>query len=154
VRGVVALPDGAYAVELEPGERDLVRSLAGDLLSLVERDDGAVSRLFPAAYRDDPDAERDYRRLVRDGLVDGRRRSLLLLQETADAERLTAEEADLWCTALNDLRLVLGEQLGVTEELAEEWVGDDDPRAPRFAVYGWLTWLQGSVVDALASRLA
>lgn len=153
MRGVFPLPDGAYGVELDPAERDLVRSVAEELLGLVERGDGVVGRLYPAAYRDDPKAEKEYRALVGESLVSGRRRSFETLGETAGAMRLSGEEADLWCTALNDVRLVLGEQLGVTEELAEHWVSDDDPRAPRLAVYAWLTWLQASVVDALASRL-
>ena len=48
---------------------------------------------------------------------------------------------------------MLGEQLQVTEDLYEHPVQPDDPRAPGLALYGWLTWLQGHVVEALASRL-
>ena len=54
------------------------------------------------------------------------------------------------CGALNDLRLVLGERLGVTEDVYER---DVDPRVPELAVYDWLTWLHGSIVEVLAARL-
>jgi hypothetical protein len=62
-------------------------------------------------------------------------------------------QVEAWCGALNDLRLVLGERLGVTEELYEQGIDRNDPRAPELALYGWLTWLQGEVVEVLASRL-
>ncbi|MGH9268673.1 MAG: DUF2017 family protein, partial [Acidimicrobiales bacterium] len=53
--------------------------------------------------------------------------------------------------AVNSLRLVLGERLGVTEEGDERPTTDDDPRTGAFAVYDFLTWLQGEMLEALAS---
>jgi Domain of unknown function (DUF2017) len=47
---------------------------------------------------------------------------------------------------------VLGERLGVTEDTYDRPLDPRDPRAPELAVFGWLTWLQGSAVEALASR--
>ena len=75
------------------------------------------------------------------------------MRRTADAERLSHAELETWCGALNDMRLVLGEKLGVTEELYERAVDPRDPRAPELALYGWLTWLQGSIVELLSARL-
>jgi hypothetical protein len=145
--------DGAYRVRLERRERELLDLLAAELEQLVGADDDAVSRLFPSAFRDDPQSDEEYRRLTRASLLDGRLRALRTVRETSSSERLSQEEADAWCGALNDLRLVLGERLGVTEELYEDGIDESDPRAPELAVYGWLTWLQASLVDALASRL-
>ncbi len=48
---------------------------------------------------------------------------------------------------------MLGERLGVTEDLYTDGIDPGDPRAPELALYGWLTWLQGELVEALASRL-
>ncbi|HEU5212051.1 MAG TPA: DUF2017 family protein, partial [Gaiellaceae bacterium] len=62
-------------------------------------------------------------------------------------------QAAAWCGALNDARLVLGERLGVTEDLYENGIARDDPRARELAFYAWLTWLQGELVEALSSRL-
>jgi hypothetical protein len=152
--GVFPRSDGSYDVRLGPEERGLLRGLAGELEDLVAANDAAVARLFPAAYRDDPDAEAQYRRLVGDSLVSGRLAALRSLKADADAECLSHSDAERWCGALNDLRLVLGERLGVTEELSERGIDLDDPNAVQLSIYGWLTWLQASLVDALASRLA
>ena len=151
--GVRAQRDGTYRVHLGREERELLDFLATELLELVAADDDAVARLFPAAYRDDPDAEEEYRRLTRESLVDGRVGALETIRRTATAEQLTQGEADAWLGALNDLRLVLGERLGVTEDLYEDGIDPQDPRAAQLSVYGWLTWLQAELIDALASRL-
>ena len=60
---------------------------------------------------------------------------------------LDADGGQRWIQVLNDLRLVLGTRLGITEE-----DGDLDPAAPDFqqrSVYYWLTALQDSLVRAL-----
>jgi hypothetical protein len=152
--GVRALPDGDYGLRLAAGERELVARLARELEELVAEGDTVVARLFPPAYRDDEEAESGYRELVGESLVSGRLQALRLLGATATADRLSPAEADAWCTGLNDLRLVLGERLGVTEESYEDGIDPNGPDAGGHALYVWLTWLQASVVDAIAARYA
>jgi hypothetical protein len=147
------LRGGGYRVRLGENERRTLRSLCAELRALITAEDGAVGRLFPAAYRDDEAANADYEALVRDELVEGRLAAIATVEASIQAERLDEEQLAAWCGALNDLRLVLGEQLGVTEDLYERGFDEDDPRAPGLALYGWLTWLKGHVVEALASRL-
>jgi hypothetical protein len=150
---VTPLGDGRYRVRLERAERAALARLCDELRGLIEAEDGAAARLFPAAYRDDPEASVEYDRLVRGGLVAGRLAALATVERTIDAKRLAEDELEAWCGALNDVRLVLGERLGVTEELYERELDPNDPRAPELALYAWLTWLQGWVVEALSSRL-
>lgn len=147
------LSDGRYAVDLDPDERRVLGRLCVDLRELLEAEDPAVARLFPAAHRDDAEAAAEFDRLVREGLVAGRLAALDTVRRTVEGERLTHEELEAWCGALNDMRLVLGEKLGVTEELYERDLDASDPRAPELALYGWLTWLQGTIVELLAARL-
>jgi hypothetical protein len=152
-RGVRSLRDGGYRLRLEPHERELLGVLAGELEQRVQAGDASVARLFPPAYTDDPAADEEYRRLTRGALADGRLRALRTLRETCAADRLDQRQADAWCTALNDLRLVLGERIGITEEFYDRIPDPHDRNAPELAIYGWLTWLQSSLVEALASRL-
>jgi len=121
--------------------------LASELRSLLDgtTSDPSLRRLFPPGYEDERD-ERAYRDLTGGELLDGRREALELLAASAQKDRLSAEEADAWLRALNDLRLVLGTRLDV-----EEGALLDDPRTPELAIYGYLSWLQEQLVAALSS---
>ena len=66
--------------------------------------------------------------------------------------RLSRDQADAWLGALNDLRLVLGTRLEVTEDLDADDLAEDDPRLPGLEIYGWLGWLQESLLGCLDPR--
>ena len=143
--------DGRYRLRLNRAERTLLRMLRVELAALLEdSDDPDLQRLFPPAHED---AERaaEYRSLVHDQLVDGRARALATFERTLDADGLTADEADAWLRVLNDLRLVLGTRLDVTEETMLSEIDESDPNAQQYAVYGYLSWLQEQLVAALAA---
>jgi hypothetical protein len=145
--------DGGIRVRLPAEERLLVRSVTSAVAARLAEDpgDAALRRLFPPAHRDDAEAEREYRSLVHDELLEGRRDALRLVEETLERERLTEVEGEAWLRALNDVRLVLGTLLDVTEDLDVTAVDRDDPHAHDFAVYSYLTWLQEQLVEVLAS---
>ena len=73
------------------------------------------------------------------------------MEETIDADRLDEGQVVSWLSALNELRLVLGTNLDVSDDL--EPVGTSDPRAPGLALYGYLSWLEEQVVEALETTL-
>jgi uncharacterized protein DUF2017 len=145
---------GEYVLRLTEEERALLRRLPGELRAILEAapDDPGLRRLFPPAYEDEQD-EAAYRELMGGELLEDRRRALQVLGETAEAETLTAEQAQAWLTALNDLRLVLGTRLEVSDEALLEDVPENDPRAPELALYAYLSWLQEQLVEALAAEL-
>lgn len=147
------LRDGGYRVRLGANERRTLRGLLAELRALIEGDDAAVGRLFPAAHRDNAEASAEYDQLVRGDLVARRLEAIDTVEASLAADRLDEAQLAAWCGALNDLRLVLGERLGVTEDLYADGIDPRDPRAPQLELYAWLTWLQAHVVDALASRL-
>ncbi|HYT30714.1 MAG TPA: DUF2017 family protein [Actinomycetota bacterium] len=144
---------GEYRLRLPPGERDLLRTLPGQLRELLGTDDPALERLFPPAYPDDAQREAEYAGMVRDELAAGRRSALDVMESTIDAERLNEEQVLAWLGALNDLRLVLGTRLDVTEETYARPIPQDDPSAAQLALYHYLSWLQEQVVEALAAGL-
>ena len=147
-------PDGAggWTLTLVPDEREVLASLPAQLRELLEEtpEDPSLVRLFPPASEDGA-VEAQYRDMVHEQLLSDRLQALLVMQETAEAERLDHEQLGAWLVALNDLRLVLGTRLEVTEEMEE--IAEDDERIHAFALYRYLTWLQSEVVDALAAEL-
>ncbi len=142
---------GQFEIRLSPEERDLLRGLAPRMREVFEDDaDPVRGRLFPVAYPDDDDRQTEYRLLVQGELLDSHLAALAMLEETVDAERLDEDALLGWMRSLNEVRLVLGVRLGVTEEGDERPTSSDDPRAPAYAIYDYLTWLQGEIIEALA----
>lgn len=119
--------------------------------------DPALARLFPDGYSDDPDASADFRRYTETGLrstkLQALQTALATVGEPGQRVTLTPEQAEDWLRALNDTRLVLGERLGITDEIEEviASLGEDDPRLALFWVYDRLTYLQETLVQALWS---
>ena len=140
----------AFRLPLGRTERELLRELVAELRELIETGDRDVARLFPAAHPDDPEAAAEYERLTRSSLTAAGSRRSTPSSARSTRGRLDPDELEAWTGVLNDLRLVHGERLSVTEEMDLERLARRDPR---YAVYAWLTWLQATMVDELASRL-
>ena len=144
---------GAIELRLPEPERALLRSLAPEMReALGTPDDPAVARLFPNPYPDDEERSEEYRLLAHTELMESHLAALEVLERSADAEVLDEEQAEAWMRALNEVRLVLGTRLDVTEEGDERPVDFDDPRVAAFAAYDYLSMLQGELVEALAAR--
>ena len=142
-----------FQLRLSPQERQALRSLPAQLRELLERDDPSAARLFPPAYRDDPERNAEYEALVRDDLMAERLSSLQVMEETLDASNLTEDQMAHWLGTLNNLRLVLGTRLEVTEDMDPADLREDQPDAHLLALYYYLGWLEEHVVRAMAEGL-
>src|SRR5207237_496469 len=83
---------------------------------------------------DDAEASAEYARLMHDDLLQGHLDAIDVMATTAEASKLDDEQVAAWLAALNDIRLVLGTRLDVTEELYETGIPHGDPRTPQLAV--------------------
>jgi hypothetical protein len=142
---------GDFELRLPEDERALLRNVAPQLRELLDGDlaDPSLRRLFPTAYADDAERDREYHQLVRDELAERRRASVDVLLATVDETRVDEEQLLAWMGAVNDLRLVLGTRLDVSEE-TDPMPHPDDPEAPLLVLYGYLGYLLESIVEALA----
>ena len=142
-----------YAINVPADARQVLEALLEELRTLLQQttDDPAVRRLFPTAYHDDPERDREYQALVRDELLDRRLAALDTVRSSIAASELDGAGLTAWMTAVNDARLVLGTMLDVGEDQAP--VDPDDPDAPRHAAYGFLTHVLGEIVEALSDGL-
>jgi len=171
---------GGVRAALAPAEASLLRSLVGQVITLIAPDgpppsppedlldwdapasqpetpdDPVLARLLPDGYRDDPEASNEFRKYTESGLRSAKHQSALdllnTLPEAGGKIQLTADQAQAWLKALNDVRLALGVRLGVTEEFEEQWgrLAADDPQWAAYEVYAWLGAVQESLVQALA----
>lgn len=135
------------------------RPVPSDARSFGDRDP-ALERLLPAGNRADDQASAEFRRLTEHGL---RKRKAGHLESAIRSLRAPGSGVELderaaidMVIALTDVRLVLGERLGLREdadvdrledELAD--MDDDDPRAHAMSVYDFLTWLQETLATAM-----
>ena len=124
-------PAGDFRLAIGRRERALLRALPAELERQLgeEPDAPELRRLFPPAHAGDEEAEAGYRRLMGDELLEGRRTALRAFAASLDRDVLTEDDLDVWLRALNDLRLVLGTRLDVTEEDLTEPLDPRDPRA-------------------------
>ena len=117
-----------------------------------------TERLFPPAYRDDPDAQAEFARLMTADLIDGKRRALRSVLDTLERGahkrgawrvRLSADEAQDWLAVLNDARLTLGTRLDVSEQTYDREIDPSSPEAPALQVFRYLGYLEEFLVETL-----
>jgi uncharacterized protein DUF2017 len=145
---------GHLRLHLDPIERQFLVGLLHELLPALESadaDDPVVRRLYPAGYRDDDEAQAEYRGLTEDTLRRERSdRVALCAGELAGDGPIELDNPDTarrWIQVINDLRLTLGTRLAITED--EPDFDPEDPTEQPRVVYYWLTALQDAVVTQL-----
>jgi hypothetical protein len=115
-----------------------------------------LARLLPDAYQDDDEAAGEFRKYTESSLREAKKYFAQTLLDTVPPKggrvKLTADQARDWLRALNDVRLMFGVRLEVTEDFEEQLASLDqkDPRFAAFEVYGWLGAVQDSLVRAIA----
>lgn len=139
---------GSVALRLPDGEQELLRALLAELRALLgDGEAPELRRLFPPAYDEDDEREPEYRSLMRGELVSGRLADARAVERTVAASTLDDDELEAWLRTLNDLRLVLGTRLDVTEDPYER-----GQESPELALYAYLSWLQEQAVEASGSH--
>jgi hypothetical protein len=146
-----------------------VRPLGDPTITPQAPPDPALERLLPTAHRDDPSIAAEFRRLTEQGLRERKSDNLAIaVAALLDAEgdrgrngdkvRLDLPQAQAMVVALTDVRLLLGERLGLrTDDDADalqdrlEASSEDDPQLYLAAYYDFMTWLQESLTQALMS---
>ena len=155
--------DGAgpkFRLNFEPEERELLIRLLGEMKDLLTAEVTEVTapllhRLFPPAFRDDPEKEAEYQRLMREELVTSRVVWAELVTAMLTADPDTGRLADLskpdtmaFMQSLNAVRLVLGTMLDITDDDSAEQADMDDSH--EFQLYGYLGWLLEWTVQSLS----
>jgi hypothetical protein len=158
-------PDAGRDPDPAPGESAESADLFDDLEKMFNEtsaappeapEDPVLARLLPDAYQDDDEAAGEFRKYTESSLREAKKYFAQTLLETLPPKggrvKLTAEQARDWLRALNDVRLMFGVRLEVTEDFEEQLVSLDpkDPRVAAFEVYCWLGAVQESLVQAIA----
>ena len=144
-----------YAVHLSKGVRGLLVDLCQQSRALLEAEDPssdpAVARLFPPAYEDDPLRNLEFETNLGGTPRTGKLEAIETVERTAYAKALSEDELLAWVGVVNDLRLVLGTRIEITEEATEEDFALDDPRHETFRVYQFLGYLLQEMLQAMGA---
>lgn len=144
--------NGSVTVNLDDDQRGLLRHLFGELReALVLDTDEGLRRLYPTAYPDDAERDAGYQALVHGELMEKRLAALDEVEATVEQKSLTPAQLNMWMTCINELRLILGTKLDVSEE--DNDFDADAPDAQARAIYMHLGWLLEHVVSALTGTL-
>jgi hypothetical protein len=163
---------GKLTLELDPAELEVLSQLFEQMAELLDdpdthtnsdplaqllnmggstqiSDDPALARLFPDGYSDDEHASADFRRFTEQDLRAQKVAALATvigtLSDWSGKASVTQHQAQDWLKALNDLRLVLGTRLEISDEVDTDFEADE----PGIHLYNYLTYLQGTLIDAL-----
>jgi hypothetical protein len=146
--------DPSVRLRLREYERELLQHLLAEMRVLLEADlpkvDPVTARLFPDAYVE-PNDQEAYEELVGNQLRRDKLRAVTTVQEAVAGEgaldlRLAEEDANVWLTVVNDLRLAIGTRLEVTEEEMENDIEEGHPEAAAMSALHWLGWVQESIL--------
>jgi len=164
LRGLVGQVEDMLKARAEESPQDELAALTGIRTGpFTSPDDPILSRLLPDFHRLDDDAPNRadqesaaaMRSLYEPEVLDLKTGVAAVLLRTCPPGggkvSLTLAEADAWLSALNDVRLSLGVALDIKDEedLSLD-LPEDDPKAPHLGVYHWLTWVQDTLVQAMA----
>lgn len=171
-RPVITRSKDGFSLHLRKEERQLVGRLLGELAGLLtdpDTDPQLTHRLFPVVHPDDPEAEAEYQRLMREELVTSRVAAVRSVQDVLDrgGRSVTVSEMELGALmrGINAVRLVLGTLLGVSDDDEDALGFDDDDSdsdskrdspaddgddgdTPEHHLYGYLSWLLDAAVLA------
>ncbi len=147
-----SVKNGEMVVRLDDNVRVLIRKVSEELREvLLVNDPEATRRLYPTAYPDDDEMNAEYQEMVHDQLLMQRLDGIDELQATIDDDVITLDTADAWMSTINQVRLVLGTRLDVSEE--EMVVDEDDPEAQGIVIYQVLSYVLEHLTEARTSAL-
>lgn len=147
-----SVKNGEMVVRLDDNVRVLIRKVSEELREvLLVNDPEATRRLYPTAYPDDDEMNAEYQEMVHDQLLMQRLDGIDELQATIDDDVITLDTADAWMSTINQVRLVLGTRLDVSED--EMVVDEDDPEAQSIVIYQVLSYVLEHLTEARTSAL-
>jgi len=130
---------------------DIFGAVTGDNDTFAWRDDPALARLFPDAYRNDKAASTDFLRYTcAEQAAEKMRAATTVAEDLGDADdgwvTVPPGHIDDWLVTMTNLRLVLAARLGIEHDGDVERLTDGNGLAE---VFNWFGWMQESLLTAL-----
>lgn len=154
---------GTFTVTLDLASAQVLGDLPRRLKNVLERTDvrdKVVARLFPRAHAN-PAEDAEYRRLLGDELLQRKLESVRVFEQTLAqmsparswprknvSLQIRPEDFTAWLGFVNDMRLVIGTELDITEDGWNTRIDPNDPQAEDYFLLEYLGWLEDSLLRA------
>jgi len=155
--------DGGLSFRMPDGESSHLRDLGTWFLRILDEEEDPRTRiLFPTTY-EEPDLEAAYVSGNRERLISGKRQNAAaLIDAISEATRrkgltvgsLDDKSAVAWLKSFNDMRLIVGSDIGIQGGEKPEFRSHDDPENAGWNNYALLTWCQDFLLHALEESRA
>ena len=151
--------DGRYSLIMPTPILSTLRGLPVYMAALLQdpsRNKNLVARLFPRTY-DDDEHEVEHRMLLEKDLLDQKREALAAFERVLDAVptgqsdsciTLEASEFDPFLIVINDVRVLLGVDLGIESDRWDEAVGNARTDKQKLFVLQLLTYIEQELLVA------
>lgn len=149
---IFELNDDGLAINVGSEEQAFLKNVVGELRDLVmSESDPSLRRLNPPARPDDEDAEVGYRELVDNALLEGRLSAIETVEQGLQSSQIKPDDYGAWMQTINNLRLVIGEHLEITNERTPPLKTEGD--IERWSIYEYLGYVLQSLIEALDDTL-
>ena len=151
--------NGSFAVRMPAAVLECLHRLPRRLRSLLEDpnfSDRIVRRLFPIAY-EDAEREAEYRNLLGDDFRQRKLESLQVFEDILGNCRLNLHQAKMTIAAdhfhaclrvVNDMRLLLGTEVDIREDIWEKEIDPDEPLSESLLLLHFLSYFEESLLQA------
>ncbi len=149
---IFELNDDGLAINVGSEEQAFLTNVVGELRDLVmSESDPSLRRLNPPARPDDEDAEVGYRALVDNALLEGRLSAIETVEQGLQSSQVKPDHYGAWMQTINNLRLVIGEHLDITNARTPPLETEGD--IERWSIYEYLGYVLQSLIEAIDDTL-
>lgn len=155
--GPIRADGDGFVIDIGPEESQMIRRLLGELRALLTEDAPdsearlLLVRLFPVVHADDPEAEAEYQRLMREELVESKLAAMQVVDDALSGDgRVDEGHLIAFMQSINSIRLVLGTMLGVSDDPDDDEVTPGLEGSAEYHLYAYLSWLLEHTVQALS----
>ena len=151
--------NGSFVIRMPPVALECLHALPQRLRALLDNpdfNDRVVQRLFPVAYKD-PQREAEYRQLLGDDLRQRKLEAIGVFEAILAESRLKRRRATMTIAAehfgaclhvVNDMRLLLGTEMDIREDIWEKDIDPADPRSESLILLHFLSFFEESLLQA------
>ena len=151
---IIELEGGLLSINFNEAEKEVLNQLTQDFLVKLGNEDpqALMPRLFPEAVLNEPDLDSEYRAMTAHQLESSHRKGAEALNLLTSEKEISLDDLNLVIKGLNIIRLELGEELDIDDDLQSP-SADDSNYYRLWIIFQYLGQLLFQCVEELERNL-